>query len=332
MENETDVNILLIRLFSGEASHEEKKVISVWLKQSAENKKLYADLREIWLASGIQSNADEYNLEQAIFRFKAKISDQRPTSVQLMSWRQVARYAAVILLALSLPLSYYFGKHNSASTNSLTTIACAYGDKSSIVLPDSSRVYLNSGSKLSFNSNFENGRNVELEGEAFFEVTKDKHNPFHVKTKDVDIEVLGTKFNLKAYAEEKSVSATLVEGRIKISSDYQQETMVPDQRIIFSKESKKMTVQKVADTTVDTDWKDGRFVFRNESLAELKPRLERWFDVDIVFGDEQVKNRRFTGVLSRESILEAITYFDRSNYVECSIQGNKVIINSQNNK
>ena len=91
-------------------------------------------------------------------------------------------------------------------------------------------------------------------------------------------------------------------------------------------------MQKVADTTVDTDWKDVRFVFRNESLAELKPRLERWFDVDIVFGDEQVKNRRFTGVLSRESILEAITYFDRSNYVECSIQGNKVIINSQNNK
>lgn len=331
MENTTDINILLIRLFSGEANTEEKKVISDWLEQSEDNKKLYNDLREIWLASGIQSNADEYDLERAILRFKAKIGNGRENVIRPVNWRRISQYAAVFLLVLSLPLSYYWGKHNSLPSDSLTTITCAYGDKSSIVLPDSSHVYLNSGSKLTFNSNFKNGRKVELEGEAFFEVTKDRNHPFRVKTTDVEIEVLGTKFNLKAYPDEKVIATTLVEGSVKISSKYQQEIMLPEQKLTFNKDSGKMDLQKMADTSIDTDWKDGRFVFRNETLAELKPRLERWFDVDIVFGDEHVKNRRFTGVLSRESILEAVSYFDRSNFVSCSIQGNKIIINTQNN-
>jgi Fe2+-dicitrate sensor, membrane component len=329
MENETDINILLIRLFSGDASIHEKAVVSDWLEQAAENRKLYSDLREIWLTSGIQSNADNYDLERAIVRFKAKISDRHENSGGLIRWRKITRYAAVILFALSLPVSYYLGKHTSLISDNLTTISCAYGDKSSIVLPDSTHVYLNSGSKLTFNSNFKNGRKVELEGEAFFEVTKDRDHPFQVKTADIDIEVLGTKFNLKAYPEEKAVSTTLVEGSVKISSKYEQELMLPEQKLTFDKNSRKMTVQKIADTSTETDWKDGRFVFRNETLAELKPRLERWFDVDIVFGDEQVKYRRFTGVLSRESILEAVSYFDHSNFVECSIQGNKIIINTQ---
>lgn len=331
MENQTDINVLLIRLFSGDAAPEEKKEIAVWLDQSDENKKLYSDLQDIWLSSGIDSNADGYHLEEAIRKFLDQIRKTETAPVRKINFSRVLKYAAIVLLALALPFSYYLGRNNRPGDNSLTTISCAFGDRSSIVLPDSSHVWLNSGSKLTFNSNFRDGRKVSLEGEAFFEVSKDKHHPFRVKTIDVEVEVLGTKFNLKAYPDEKSVSTTLVEGSVKISSEYQHELMKPDQKITFDKESKKMTVQEVTDTSLETDWKDGRFVFRNETLAELKPKLERWFDVDIEFGDEQVKNRRFTGVLGHESILEAVSYFDLSNFVTCRIQGNKIIINSQNN-
>lgn len=331
MENQTDINVLLIRLFSGDADPEEKKEIAVWLDQSAENKKLYSDLQEIWLSSGIKTNADDYHLEEAIQKFRDQIRKTETTPVRKINFNRILKYAAIVLLALALPFSYYMGIRSNSKDGSVTTISCAYGDKSSIVLPDNSHVWLNSGSKLTFNSNFRDGRKVALEGEAFFEVSKDKHHPFEVKTADVKIEVLGTKFNLKAYSDEKSVSTTLVEGSVKISSEYQHELMKPDQKMTFDKESKQMTVEKLTDTSLETDWKDGRFVFRNETLAELKPKLERWFDVDIVFGDEQVKNRRFTGVLGRESILEAVSYFDLSNFVTCRIEGNKIIINSQNN-
>lgn len=331
MENQTDINVLLIRLFSGDADPEEKKEIAIWLDQSAENKKLYSDLQEIWLSSGIKTNADDYHLEEAIKKFRDQIRKTETTPVRKINFNRILKYAAIVLLALALPFSYYMGIRSNSKDGSVTTISCAYGDKSSIVLPDNSHVWLNSGSKLTFNSNFRDGRKVALEGEAFFEVSKDKHHPFEVKTADVKIEVLGTKFNLKAYSDEKSVSTTLVEGSVKISSEYQHELMKPDQKMTFDKESKQMTVEKLTDTSLETDWKDGRFVFRNETLAELKPKLERWFDVDIFFGDEQVKNRRFTGVLGRESILEAVSYFDLSNFVTCRIEGNKIIISSQNN-
>jgi ferric-dicitrate binding protein FerR (iron transport regulator) len=320
----------MIRLFSGDADQDEKKFISEWLEQSAENKKLYADLREIWLSSGIESNADNFDLEGAILRFRKQINKAKLGERKPVDFNRVFKYAAILILALALPFSYYLGTRSN-SDDSMTTISCAYGDKSSIILPDSSHVWLNSGSKLTFSSNFKNGRKVSLEGEAFFSVSKDKDHPFSVKAAEVEVKVLGTKFNLKAYPDEKSISTTLVEGSVNISSKYQQTLMKPDQKLIYNKESKKMEVQELTDTAPDTEWKDGRFVFRNESLAELKPKLERWFDVDIVFGDEPVKNRRFTGVLGRESILEAVSYFDLSNFVTCRIEGNKIIINSQNN-
>lgn len=332
METPIYVDILIIRLFSGEANPDEKKIIGEWLGQSAENKKLYADLREIWLSAGTQSNADNYHLEEAILKFRDQISKEQYQPKNQINFQQVLKYAAILFMILALPFSYYIGTRNAKSDNSTTTISCAFGDKSSIVLPDSSRVWLNSGSKLTFNSDFKSGvRKVILEGEAFFSVSKDKEHPFRVKTTDLDIEVLGTKFNVKAYPDENLVSTTLVEGSLEISSQYQNTRIKPDQKMVFSKESKKMTLREIKDTSVDTEWKDGRLVFRNESLGELAPKLRRWFDVDIVFADERAKLRRFTGVLERESILEVISYFDLSKYVECHIQGNKIIIKSENN-
>ena len=184
MENQTDINILLIRLFSGEATFDEKKVISDWLEQSAENKKIYFYLREIWLSSGIQTNADGYHLEEAIQKFRSRIRKTETVPVRKINFTRILKYAAVVLLTLALPFSYYLGQNShSNDDNSITTISCAFGDRSSIVLPDSSHVWLNSGSKLSFSSNFKNGRKVSLEGEAFFDVSKDKHHPFKVKNR-----------------------------------------------------------------------------------------------------------------------------------------------------
>lgn len=329
MENTHHIHELIIRLLSGEASPSEKKTIAEWIAQSAENKKLFTDLREIWLSSGTQTNADQYNLEAAINQFRQKIRPGEKQKTVKINFQPYLKYAAIVVLALALPFSYYLGSRKVAQS-SVTTISCAFGDKSSIVLPDSSRVWLNSGSTLTFNSDFRNGgRKVELKGEAFFTVAKDKNHPFRVKTSDLEIQVLGTEFNVKAYPDENSISATLVEGSIEVIGQHQQTRLTPDQKLVFDKASQKMAMYELTDTSPDTEWKDGRLIFRNESLAELEPKLERWFDVDIIFADEQVKSRRFTGVLERESILEVVSYFDLSNLVACKIEGNKIIIKSE---
>lgn len=332
MVDQTDINVLIVRLISGEGSAEEKERIAEWLGQSAENRKLYADIKEIWLSAGTLGNADHYDLEGAIMKFRKQIQGRKPQPKARIGINQYLKYAALAFLLVALPFSYYLGIRNAGADDSLTTISCAFGDRSSIVLPDSSKVWLNGGSKISFNSGFRNNeRRVILEGEAFFAVSKDKHHPFVVKTKDIQVKVLGTSFNLKAYPEEGVVSATLVEGSLLVSSEDQEIRLKPDEKLVFDRGNNQMTLESLTDTSPETEWKDGRFVFRNESLGELAPKLSRWFDVDIVFIDEQAKERRFTGVLERENILEAISYFDRSTLISCKTNGSSIEIKSENN-
>ena len=326
MKENQSVHTILIRLFSGEASFEEKQQINNWLKKSDDNRKLFADLQKIWLSSGVNNHSDQYDLEKAILQFRKKIQYKRLTEVRKTRFIKIGQYAAIVLLFLSMPIFYMIGLKGVGTDHSVTTITCDYGDRTNIVLPDSTKVCLNSGSKLTFNNNFQkNGRDITLEGEAFFTVSKDEKHPFKVKTAEVEIEVLGTEFNLKAYPGEKVVSTTLVEGSLLIKSDNQQSRVKPNQKIIYSKETKKMALVELDDTSPETEWINGRMVFRNESLGELELKLERWFDVDIRFTDEQIKQLRFTGTLHRESILEALAYFNYSPYLDYKLSGNTII-------
>jgi ferric-dicitrate binding protein FerR (iron transport regulator) len=308
-------------LFTGEASPEEKRSIKDWLNLSSENQKLFNDLKEIWLSTGTTNNADKYHLESAIRQFRNKVTNHKKREARKIYILNIVKYAAVALLVLGLPFSYFMGQKNKVEIDTFTTVTCALGDKSMLVLPDSSIVNLNSGSKITFNNNFKKGeRQVFLEGEAYFKVTKDKENPFHIKTKEIDIEVLGTEFNLKAYANEETVSTTLIEGSVKVTSQQQITTIKPAQKLVYSSSSKKMKLYELTDTSADTEWKDGRLVFRNETLKDLELKLERWFDVDIELADEAIKNRRYTGNLERESIIEVISYISLAQSVNYKLQ------------
>ncbi len=325
------IHTSIIRLFIGEASPEEKKSIGDWLSQSPENQKFYNDLKEIWLQSGVANNSDQYGLEKAIVRFRNRINKSKKLESRQKFIRNTLKYAAIILLLISLPISFFVGKGWVEFPDSYTTITCALGDKTEMILPDNSKVWLNSGSKLRFNNNFKKGeRQVFLEGEAFFSVEKDKNNPFVVKANEINIEVLGTEFNLKAYSEEGKVSATLIEGSIKMASPYNKTKIEPGQKVVYNRKTQQMALTQMADILQETEWKEGRLVFRNESLAEMELKLERWFDVDIVFADDAVKQRKFTGILERESILEVVSYFGLSRYVNYKIEGNKITFFSKN--
>ncbi|WP_163322775.1 FecR family protein [Draconibacterium mangrovi] len=322
---EENIHNLIIRLFSGEATTKEKASVRHWINESDENREMYSDLQEIWLATG---DHNEYNTEKAILKFKDEIHQEQKKSYRI---GEILKYAAIAVLLLSLPFIYYLGKQQNLTEPTFTTITCALGDKSTVTLPDGSLVYLNSGSELRFNNDFhQDYREVEIEGEAYFQVEKNKEIPFRVEAGDITVEVLGTEFNLKAYPEENTISTTLVEGSVQIKSASQQAIMKPNQKIVFDKESNKMTLHNLKDVDPETEWKEGRLVFRNESLGDLELKLERWFDVDIVFSDNEVKARRFTGILERESILEALAYFSISDKVGYNINNNEITFYTKN--
>ena len=318
-----------IKYLTNEADEKEKLSFYEKLKKDKKLEKEFLSVKKIWIAAQLDNLNIPTNRKKQLFNeFWEKREETYKVSTFKLS--KILRYAAIFIPLLSLPFVFFLGKKQGFSPETYTTISCALGDKTEIVLPDSSKVTLNSGSKLIFNNNFDEGeRNVFLEGEAFFNISKDKKNPFTVKTGEIEVEVLGTEFNLKAYPEENKISTTLIEGSLKVSVNNQNVVIKPEQKLTYNKESKLINLKELTDTTPETEWKDGRLVFRNESLADLELKLERWFDVDIDFADDEVKSKRFTGILERESILEAVSYFGYSKYVGYTINGNEITFYSK---
>jgi len=178
------------------------------------------------------------------------------------------------------------------------------GGEYQLVLPDGSRVWLNSESELTYTVPFSpNERHVNLKGEAYFEVTHNKEKPFTVTTSSQTIQVLGTQFDVSAYSDDKSIVTTLVEGKVKVeytNAEQAQEIayLAPNDQLVLNTETSEAKISKV-DTHVYTAWKDGRFVFRNEPLESLLKTVSRWYDVQIKIEDESLKEIHFTGDLPK---------------------------------
>ncbi|WP_163710064.1 FecR family protein [Mangrovibacterium lignilyticum] len=178
------------------------------------------------------------------------------------------------------------------------------GGEYQLVLPDGSKVWLNSETELSYTVPFkDNERRVELKGEAYFEVAHDKSKPFIVATPSQTIQVLGTQFNVSAYTEDQSTVTTLVEGKVQVELDASLKStdkivLKPNEQLVLNTKTAVVELKEV-DTSVYTAWKDGRFVFRNEPLESLLKKISRWYDVDINVDSSALQSIHFTGNLPK---------------------------------
>lgn len=213
---------------------------------------------------------------------------------------------------------------NSGKTeyNTLTTTR---GEQTQVRLPDGSLVFLNAVSSLKFPTSFAKlkERSVEILGEGYFEIAKDKVHPFIVKNEKQQIEVLGTHFNVNAYHDEPSVKTTLLEGSIKISTAQNASVLKPGEQAVNSNEN-------LAIGNVDVDkavaWKNAKFVFDDENIESVMRKLSRWYNVEVVYQDN-VSNRTFTGSISRydkiSKILDKITYIEA---VHFKVEGRRITV------
>lgn len=199
------------------------------------------------------------------------------------------------------------------------TIATPRGGKYQLNLPDGSKVWLNAASMLKFPIVFAaNERRVELTGEAYFEVAKNKHQPFHVKTAEQEVEVLGTHFNVNAYADEKEVKTTLLEGSVKVVAlAKQSNAKTPADVLLKPGEQATLIGDQLnvspADIGEVMSWKNGMFEFNNCDLTTIMRQASRWYDVDVVY-ESGVPNKKFSGEVSRSvnasAFLEMLKYLD----------------------
>lgn len=225
-------------------------------------------------------------------------------------------------------LSYTSFTQNPASNN-LNTINVPKGAEFQIKLSDGSHVWLNSESQFTYPTNFTGQtREVFLQGEAYFEVSKDENKPFCVKNENINITVLGTEFNLNT-RNAQSISTTLVQGKVVVTiNDSTNLILLPGEMAIANKETGQLSSIKV-NVERYIAWKQGEYFFEDTTLEEILNELSRWYDIQIRYDDEKAKQEKFSGWLSRsESIVNILDLIEQTTYVHFLIQNKEIIVKS----
>nr|WP_319569835.1 FecR family protein [uncultured Draconibacterium sp.] len=205
------------------------------------------------------------------------------------------------------------------------------GEEYKLVLSDGTTVWLNSKTKLKYPTQFaSNLRVVELEGEACFEVTKNANAPFIVKTGKMDVEVLGTTFNITAYNDAPTIKTTLIEGKVKIRTEGQTDEnkaviIKPNDQAAFNTSTNDITVNTV-DAQVYIAWTKGLFAFDEASLEDIMTRLSRWYDLDVSFEENEARFSKFSGRLPRfEDCNVILRMIEKTTNIKFSIEQNKEV-------
>jgi transmembrane sensor len=217
-------------------------------------------------------------------------------------------------------------KDNNQSLNQLNILSTPKGGQYQIILPDGSKVWLNSSSSIKYPAAFaENERKVQVTGEVYFEVKKDKSKPFRVTFGDTELEVLGTSFNVMAYKDDSTSKTTLVEGSVSLTNNHINKKLKPGQQASVGSSGKIVTHE--ADIEEAVAWKKGLFYFRNAGIQQVMKKAARWYDIEIKY-EGTIPVRQFTGKVSMDVNISELLQMLNYAGVKCRIQDKKIIISS----
>ncbi|MEA3317220.1 MAG: FecR domain-containing protein, partial [Bacteroidota bacterium] len=279
--------------------------------------------------------------EEIYSEMKSKITETKKVK-RISAFNQfIAKYAAFVLIPLVVGSLFYtllVLRPDMINNLTMVTKENSRGQRSELVLPDGTKVWLNTQSKISYPEKFIGKyRTVQLEGEAFFDVVKNPRKPFLVKTDKLDIEVLGTSFNVMAYKSDKIIETTLVTGKVSVkrrnpkTKKVQKAILTPNHQAVFYKNQEKFILDQV-DVDNYTSWKSGIITFDNESLDQVINVLERWYDIDFIVEEEIVTKNNYTLTITDESLEEVINLIEKTTpELEITASNNEVNIFPKNN-
>jgi len=218
---------------------------------------------------------------------------------------------------------------NSDAADQLNILSTSNGESYIVILPDGSKVWLNAGSILRYPVSFRHSttRNVRLDGEAYFEIAKDKSHPFLVQSRGQQIKVLGTHFNINSYANESSVTTTLIEGSIELTTAKTKHILTPGQQAITNAVSVQLTI---ADIESVVDWKSGDFYLDHIRFKTALRKLERWYNIEFIYDASISDDMLSGGWISRGSQLSTVLrLIEKSGQVNFKIEGKKIYVSKQ---
>ncbi len=313
---------LLYNYITGQTNADESRMVQKWAHESEERVLELSRMKNAWILAGLDNELDLSLKNQEIERIWGMIHQLNLKEINKFKRIRFIKYAAAILflIAFSGTAGYFISNSSSRSYSELTEIIVPKGDRSSVVLPDGSKVQLNSESRLKFVSFHSGERRVLLEGEGFFQVTHNESQPFVVEAHGIQIEVLGTTFNVSSYPNDSIVTAYLVNGKVKVTNRNDVVTLNPREAYSYNNTTHESSKVVVANQRL-TNWTNGVLTIEGETIAELSKKLERRYNVRILFGDEEVKKHIYTGSIRDEDlrvVLEALEFASAIKYKQKS--------------
>lgn len=314
MQKQIDEHILL-NYYIGSLSADQKQEVEQWLQESEENRKLARDIQYIYMATDTLTTIKEVNSVEALEQVKRRF--RKPNKTNYLVWFQ--RVAAILILPLLISTIYFVITKEPIEYIEIKTNP---GMVAALNLPDGSKVWLNSGSYLKYPQKFiSDTRTVELDGEAYFSVQKDRSKRFIVNTPfDLKAEVLGTEFNIEAYKGSNQVTTSLISGSVKLSfrnkeNNEESFIMKPEDEVAYNIKTRGIKTN-TSYLPTQIAWKDGLVIFRNTSFEEALKILSKRFNTDFIVKNDLLYENSFTGTFSGQHLTLILEHFRLSSGIQ----------------
>ncbi|WP_207534825.1 FecR family protein [Desertivirga arenae] len=355
--NSQDLWILLGKKLNGEASRQELEQLENYLNSGLGNIYPIEVLEEYWRSNQTEAPAHlSSSIEKKWQRFEKRLDllnepeqrlDQEPDYCRASTLKFSLLSFASLSVAL-LVISFWYFKFTNPSELRVNEISAPVTGISKIKLPDGTKVWLNAGSKLTYHNSYgEKLREVNLIGEGYFDVVKDKEHPFLVNTPTIRLKVLGTAFNVRSYPDEEVTEAALVHGKIQVTLLNNPDKVIvmkPNEKLRVNKQSGNLAAnpnptqplielgyihRSSEKDSLPTEalWMDNYLAFDSETFSQVVNKLERWYNVQIRIENPALKNQRITGRFKDESLYEALKALQVIVRFHFKITDKKVIIN-----
>ncbi len=320
---------IINKYLTGQCSEEELVEVNAWMKESEENARQLFRMEEIYHLGKFNQYADRQQMARAEKQLYKKLDEEKRKQNKILRMHRWMKYAAMIAVILVIGGGSGYWLYQNGNNQHMMVAVANEGIVKEIILPDGTKVWLNNSATLKYPREFsEKARNVYLDGEAYFEVTKNRHKPFTVQSDAMRVRVLGTTFNFKCDKNYRIAEVTLIEGEIEVKGNKEEGQIIlaPGQRAELNKNNGRLTVKQV-DAKMDAVWHDNLIPFQKADIFTISKALERFYDIKIILSPDMRADKTYSGVLKKKSTIESVLKsLQNSISIDYKIVGNNIFI------
>ena len=320
---------IINKYLTGQCSEEELVEVNAWMKESEENARQLFRMEEIYHLGKFNQYADRKQMARAEKQLYKKLDEEKRKQNKILRMHRWMKYAAMIAVILVIGGGSGYWLYQNGNNQHMMVAVANEGIVKEIILPDGTKVWLNNSATLKYPREFsEKERNVYLDGEAYFEVTKNRHKPFTVQSDAMRVRVLGTTFNFKCDKNYRIAEVTLIEGEIEVKGNKEEGQIIlaPGQRAELNKNNGRLTVKQV-DAKMDAVWHDNLIPFQKADIFTISTALERFYDIKIILSPDMRADKTYSGVLKKKSTIESVLKsLQNSISIDYKIVGNNIFI------